>query len=375
MYQTAIKYRAYPDSEQETFFVRSFGCCRKVWNLMLADKEDAYKRDKTILHPTPAQYKKDYPFLKEADSLALANVQLHLQAAYKNFFTVKGTKHPKFKSKKTARASYTTNNQKGTVSIDLENGTIRLPKAGNVKIVIHRIPEPAWNLKSATVSMERDGSYYISILFEIKEVLPQTREHPELNAVGLDYKSDGLYTDSNGDVSGSPKYYRKAQKRRTHVQRGLRNKEEGSNNYKKHNLKLAKLERHVANQRKDHLHQLSTTIAKRYDLVAVETLDMKAMSNKGFGNGKVTLDNGWGMFVRMLEYKLARRGKVLIKVDKWYPSSQLCHCCGTQNPELKDLSIRKWICPSCGSEHDRDTNAAINIREEGIRLYLSGVSA
>lgn len=99
------------------------------------------------------------------------------------------------------------------------------------------------------------------------------------------------------------------------------------------------------------------------------------MSNKGFGNGKATLDNGWGMFVRMLEYKLARRGKVLIKVDKWYPSSQLCHCCGTQNPELKDLSMRKWICPSCGSEHDRDTNAAINIREEGIRLYLSGVTA
>ena len=216
--------------------------------------------------------------------------------------------------------------------------------------------------------MERDGTYYCSLLFENDDTV-DTVSHPEDNAIGLDYKSDGLYSDSEGNVCGSPKYYRKAQKSRTHAQRALRHKDKNSNNWKKQQKRVAKIERHVANQRKDFLHKQSTSIIKKYDLIAVESLDMRAMSNKGFGNGKATLDNGWGMFVKMLEYKAERTGKTVIKVDKWFPSSQLCSNCGYQNAGTKDLDVRKWICLVCGSNHDRDHNAAVNIRKEGIRLY------
>jgi putative transposase len=175
---------------------------------------------------------------------------------------------------------------------------------------------------------------------------------------------------SEGKPCGSPKYYRKAQQRRTHAQRGLRHKKPGSRNYEKQKRRIAKIERHVANQRRDFLHKRSTAIAKQYDLAAVETLNMRAMANKNFGNGKATLDNGWGMFLSMLEYKMAERGKILVRVDPWFPSSQLCYCCGHQTREVKDLRIRQWDCTACGAHHDRDHNAAINIRQEGIRQYL-----
>ena len=154
------------------------------------------------------------------------------------------------------------------------------------------------------------------------------------------------------------------------AQRKLRHKSIDSSNYRKACLKITREHEHIANQRRDFLHKRSTEIANRYDLVSVESLDMKAMSNKGFGNGKATMDNGYGLFLRMLEYKLTNRGKVFIKVDKWYPSSQLCSCCGYRNTEARDLSIREWICPKCGTLHDRDENAATNVKHEGIRLYL-----
>ena len=149
---------------------------------------------------------------------------------------------------------------------------------------------------------------------------------------------------------------------------GSKKREIKSKNYLKQLKKVSKIHRHIANQRLDNLHKISTGIANRYDVVCVEDLNMKAMSNKGFGNGRATMDNGYGSFLNMLEYKLSDRGKYFIKVDKWYPSSQLCHCCGYRDPLLKDLRIRKWECPSCGTFHDRDTNAAINILHEGLRL-------
>lgn len=368
---TAIKYRIYPDEKQKTMFAKTFGCCRKVWNLMLETREKAYAEDRSTVLPTPAQYKKEYPYLREVDSLALANVQLNLQEAYKRFFTVKGTGHPKFKSKKHEKFSYTTNNQNGTVRIDAEKEYIRLPKTGNVKAVIHRLPAEDKKIKAATVSMTKDGKYFCSVLFEYDRDI-QAVISPETNAVGLDYKSDGLYADSEGNTCGSPKFFRKGQKRLTRAQRKLRHKIPGSSNYIKAKMKIAKEHRHTANQRKDFLHKASTAIANRYDMVCVENLDMRAMSNKGFGNGKATMDNGYGIFCKMLEYKLAERGKEFIKVDKWFPSSQKCSKCGTIHPEVRDLSVRKWTCPECGTEHDRDINAAINIKNEGIRQYMTG---
>lgn len=363
MTNKAIKYRLYPTNKQEELFAKTFGCCRKIWNLMLADKIEHYKTTGKMLLTTPAQYKKEYLYLKEVDSLALANVQLHLQTAYKNFFRDKKTGFPKFRSAKHSRRTYTTNNQNGTVSI-LDNG-IRLPKIGFIKAKIHKKPEPDWKIKSATISQEKDDKFYVSVLFEFDKVIDKVPVSD--NAIGFDYTSDGLYTDSNGDICGSPKYYRKSQKKLARLQRQLSRKAKDSNNRNRSRIKVARLQTHTANQRLDFLHKKSTEIANQYDVVCVEKLDMKNLSNKGFGNGKATLDNGYGMFLSMLDYKLADRGKHFVKVDKWYPSSQICYACGKQHKEMKDISIRKFVC-DCGYSNDRDVNAALNIKKEGLRL-------
>ena len=370
----AIKYRVYPTTEQSIMFAKTFGCCRKVYNLMLSDKIEGYKLTGKFPTVTPAKYKNDYPYLREVDSLALANKQMDLQEAFRNTFSKSRKKKngfPKFKSAKHSRKSYTTNNQKGTVAI-IDNKCIKLPKIGKVKAVIHRVPDDSWTIKSATVSQESDGKYYISVLFEFENIVnPYVAD--KTNAIGLDYASDGLYVDSNGNTGTNHKYYReshnklaKAQRKLSRMQ-GSKKYEVKSNNYIKQLRKVNKIHRHIANQRLDNLHKISTKIANSYDVVCVESLDMKAMSNHGFGNGKATLDNGYGMFLSMLEYKLSDRNKYLIKVDKWFPSSQICHCCGKIHPEMKDLDIRKMVC-DCGLTMNRDQNAAINILREGLRL-------
>lgn len=373
MTNKAIKYRVYPTTEQSIMFAKTFGCCRKVYNLMLSDKIEGYKLTGKFPTVTPAKYKKDYPYLKEVDSLALANKQMDLQAAFRSRFSKsikKKNKFPKFKSAKHSRKAYTTNNQKGTVAID--NIYIKLPKIGKVKAVIHRIPDNNWIIKSATVSQESDGKYYISVLFEFDNVI-NSYVADKNNAIGLDYASDGLYVNSNGNIGTNHKYYReshdklaKAQRRLSRMQ-GSKKRENKSANYIKQLRKVNKIHRHIANQRLDNLHKISTEIANQYDVVCVESLNMKSMSNKGFGNGKATLDNGYGMFLSMLKYKLSDRNKHFIKVDKWFPSSQICHCCNNLHPEMKNLSIRKMIC-DCGLIMSRDKNAAINILNEGLRL-------
>ena len=367
----AIKYRVYPSDEQAVMFVKTFGCCRKVYNLMLNDKLESYKTTGKFVFVTPAMYKKEYLYLKEVDSLALANVQLNLQKAFRNCFDKSRKKQngfPKFKSAKHSRKSYTTNNQKGTVAI-IDDKYIKLPKIGKVRAVIHRQPEADWTVKSATVSQESDGAFYISVLFEFERNIIQATKSD--NVIGLDYKSDGLYMDSNGNIGSNHRYYRESHEKLAKEQRRLSRKtgskknQPKSNNYLKQLKKVNKIHRHITNQRIDNLHKLSTEIANQVDAVCVESLDMKAMSNKGFGNGKATLDNGYGIFLNMLEYKLSDRGKFFIKVDKWYPSSQLCSCCGSQKKIT--LADRIYKC-SCGLEIDRDYNAAINIKNEGLRL-------
>ena len=369
----AIKYRLYPSAEQSVIFAKTFGCCRKIWNLMLADKIACYEETKSFAKQTSAMYKKEYPYLKEVDSLALANVQLNLQSAIKNRFDKSRKKQngfPKFKSAKHSRKSYTTNNQKGTIAI-IDNKYIKLPKIGKVKAVIHRQPEADWVIKSATISQDSDGKYYASILFTFDRIINNIAISD--NVLGLDYASDGLYTDSNGNKGTSHKYYIESHKKLAKEQRRLSRKvgskknQTKSNNYIKQLHKVNKIHRHITNQRLDNLHKLSTGIANQYDVVCVESLDMKAMSNKGFGNGKATLDNGYGLFLNMLEYKLYDRGKYFIKVDKWFPSSQICNHCGTVHTEMKDLSIRTMRC-DCGFVLDRDHNAALNIKKEGLRL-------
>lgn len=371
----AYKYRLYPNEEQKEQFCKTFGCCRKVYNLMLSNKISSYEATGSFCNCTPAQYKADYPYLREVDSLALANVQLNLQAAFRNCFDKKRkkrTKFPKFKSKKRCRRAYTTNNQKGSVAV--LDTAIKLPKVDIVKAKIHRKAPFDWKLKSATISQDRDGKFYVSVLYEYEDnisVVPLTD-----NAIGLDYASDGLYVDDNGNVGTNHKYYREGHKKLAREQRKLSRKvgskknEKKSKNFYKQLNKFNRIHRHIANQRKDNLHKKSTEIANRYDIVCVEDLNMRAMSNKGFGNGKATLDNGYGKFCNMLEYKLQDRGKHFVKVSKWFPSSQICHSCGTLHVEMKDLSKRTIQC-DCGLTMDRDQNAAINIKKEGLRILCA----
>ena len=374
MANKAIKYRVYPTTEQIIMFAKTFGCCRKVYNLMLSDKVESYKSTGKFATVTPAKYKKDYPYLKEVDSLALANKQLDLQEAFRKRFSKSCKKKngfPKYKSAKHSRKTYTTNNQKGTVAI-IDNKYIKLPKIGKVRAVIHRIPDGDWVIKSATVSQESDGKYYVSVLFEFDNIInPYVAD--KTNAIGLDYASDGLYVDNNGNIGTNHKYYRESydklakEQRKLSRMQGSKKGEAKSHNYIKQLRKVNKIHRHIANQRLDNLHKISTEIANQYDVVCVESLNMRSMSNKGFGNGKATLDNGYGMFLSMLEYKLSDRSKYLVKVDKWFPSSQICHRCGTLHPEMKNLVIRTMKC-DCGLTISRDQNAAINILQEGLRL-------
>ena len=378
MANKAIKYRLYPTTEQKTMFAKTFGCCRKVYNLMLNDKIESYKATGSFASVTPAMYKKEYPFLKEADSLALANVQLNLQGAFRSCFDKSRKRQngfPKFKSAKHSRKSYTTNNQKGTVAI-IDNA-VKLPKIGKVKAVIHRRPDADWIIKSATVSQDSDGKYYVSVLLEFAgNITPVSISD---NAVGPDYASDGLYVDSNDNTDTNHKYYRESHKKPAKEQRrlsrmkGSKKGETKSGNYIKQRHKVNKIHRHISNQRLDNLHKISAEIANQYDVVCVESLDMKAMSNKGFGNGKATMDNGYGLCLKMLEYKLSDRGKHFIKVDRWFPSSQICYSCGALHPEMKDLTNRTMVC-DCGLTISRDRNAAINIRREGLRILKSGFS-
>ena len=365
MANKAYKFRIYPNAEQQIMFAKTFGCVRFIYNRMLADKIKYYEETKQKLNNTPAQYKKEFEWLKEVDSLALANAQMNLQTAYGNFFRSPKIGFPKFKSKKSNQKSYTTNCVNGNITV--ENYYIKLPKIGLVKLKQHRMIPSGYKLKSVTVSQTSSGKYYASVLFEyenqVQEIEPQT-------FLGLDFSMHELYRDSNGDEPCYPRYYRQAEKRLKREQRKLSLMQKGSKNREKQRIRVAKLHEKAANQRKDFLHKQSKQITNAYDCVCVEDLNMKAMS-QALQFGKSVSDNGWGMFVTFLKYKLEEQGKKLVKVDKFFASSQICSCCGYKNTETKNLSIRAWDCSKCGTHHDRDINAAINIRNEGMRIAFA----
>lgn len=363
----AYKYRIYPNVEQKIMFAKTFGCVRFIYNKMLVDKIEYYNEHKEKLKNTPAQYKKEFEWLKEVDSLALANAQLNLQTAYNNFFRDKSVGFPKFKSKHNGHKSYTTNNQGGNIRIE-DNKYIKLPKIGLVRVKLHRQIPDNHEIKSCTISQNPSGKYYISILTEYKEDIPQI-EVNSTNVIGLDMDMKNLFTDSQGNRAEYPHYYRQMQEKLAREQRKLSKCKRGSNNYYKQKLIVAKLHEKVANQRKDFLHKMSNQIANDYDAVCIEDLNMRAMG-QCLNLGKSVSDNGWGMFTTFLNYKLSDRGKRIVKIDKWYPSSKACSVCGTINMGLT-LKDREWTCEGCGTHHDRDWNAAINIKNEGLRLFIA----
>ena len=371
----AYKFRIYPTEEQEIFFAKTFGCVRKVYNLMLDDRKKAYEEvknesSKKMTFPTPAKYKEEFPFLKEVDSLALANAQLHLDKAYKNFFRDKSVGFPRFKSKKNPVQSYTTNNQNGTVAL-IDNKFIKVPKLKSlIRIKLHR--QPKGMIKSATVSRHASGKYYISLLYkeEINE-LPKTN-----SAIGIDLGITDFAILSDGQKIDNHKFTSKMEKKLKREQRKLSKrallaKNKGiplseAKNYQKQKRKVARLHEKVMNQRTDFLNKLSTEIIKNHDIICIEDLNVKGML-RNHKLARSISDVSWSSFVAKLQYKADWYGREIIKVDTWFPSSQICSECGHKDGK-KSLDIREWTCPICHTHHDRDINASINILTEGLRI-------
>lgn len=355
------RFRIYPNKIQQELFAKTFGCVRFVYNRMLAEKKECYEKTGKNLKVTPAKYKAEFPWLKEVDSLALCNAQLHLQIAYKNFFRDPSFGFPRFKSKKNPVKSYTTNSVNGNIL--LKDGKLKLPKAGWIRIRQHRKIREDACLKGASVCLEADGRYYVSLLYFCEEKPVETRNIRQ--AVGLDFSMKELYVDSNGKHAGYPHYFRNSEEKLAKAQRKLSHCRKGSNRYKKQQKKVARIHTHIAHQRKDYLHKESRKITNFYDIVCIEDLDLKTMSGEHHF-GKSVHDNGWRMFTDFLQYKLEREGKKLVRIDRWYPSSRTCSCCGKIKHDLK-LEERVYLC-SCGNRMDRDENAAVNICREGLRM-------
>ena len=369
----AYKFRMYPDKEQEVQLAKTFGCCRLVYNYYLARKIELYKSEQKSLSKYDCnnhlnrELKKseEYIWLKEIDKFALTNSVYNLDTAYKNFFREikKGNKNqgfPKFKSKKINRHSYTTNFTNNNIEVDFKNNKIKLPKLRWLDCITHR--EFNGQIKSCTISKTPSGKYFVSVLVET--------EHSQLlqnnNAMGMDLGVSDLLITSDGEVIDNRRLTYQYEQKLAKLQRQLAKKKKGSNNFHKQRIKVARLHEKIANKRKDNLHKISSQIVKENQFIFSENLNVSGMV-RNHNLAKAIHDVSWYELTRQLEYKSNWNSRVYHKIDRYFPSSQLCNVCGYKNTGTKDLSVREWICPECGSNHDRDINAAINILNQGMK--------
>lgn len=361
----AYKYRIYPNSEQRTQIAKTFGCCRFVYNRTLVYRKEIYEKEKKSVSKTDCnnycnrELKKDYEWLKEVDKFALTNAIYNMDSAYQKFFK-EHSGYPKFKSKHDNHKSYTTNYTNGNIAVNFENDRIKLPKLKEVKAKLHR--EFRGKIKSATVSQVPSGKYYVSILVETEHKALSHIEHE----IGLDLGIKDLCITSDGKKYKNPKTIKKYENKLAKLQRQLAHKKKGSNNYYKKKKQIALCYEKIRNTRKDYLHKVTHEIISENQVVVSENLQIKNMV-KNHHLAKAISDVSWYELTRQLEYKAKWNGRKYIKIDTFYASSQLCCVCGYQNPDTRDLSVRGWICPECGTKHDRDINAAKNILAEGLR--------
>ncbi len=377
--QKAFKYKLKPTTEQADQINRTFGCARFVFNRFLARRSDSYKADgksltynATSAELTVVKAAEETKWLRDVDKFALQNSLKDLDRAFSNFFrdakkpeAQRKFHYPNFKSKHSPDHSYRTNLTNGNIAV--EGNRIKLPKLGWVKFVNSR--EPSGKIISVTVARDGRGKYSISVLCET-EVTPYS---VNTKAVGIDLGLKTFYVPSEGDPVENPRHYRSALKRLKKAQRTLSRRKKGSARRQKAKTKLAGIHARVADLRRDFLHKSSTTLVRQFGFIGVEDLKITNMvKNHRLAQG--VMDVGWGEFVRQLEYKCLWYGRTFQRVGAWFPSSQMCHDCGFKNPVVKELSVRHWVCPHCGESHDRDLNAALNIRVEALRIVAAGLS-
>ncbi len=385
---TCYRFKGYPTQEQEHMLCQNIGSARFIWNAMLRD----YKTDldagvkPTVRTPASYKIKEGLGWLNDMDSYALCNAQLNLEGALSDFR--KGGKgFPNFKKKHLCVDSYTTNKDSRSNNISFNGKTLKLPKIpGEIRLKAHRKVREGGVLKSCTVTREPDGKWYFALKYEYPaedygfseniNTAISTGSTDALIHTGLDMSLPFLFIDLEGNTPSYvndgvmvefKKAYRKLESRITKEQRKLSRMQKGSNNYNKQLVKTARLYARAKHQRQDFLHQLSARLTDAYDIITIEDLDLSAIK-QSLKFGKSVSDNGWGMFVEMLYNKSYRKGTLVIKTDRWFPSSRTCIKCGYVNREL-ELSDRTYICPVCGNVMGRDRQAAQNLDNEGLRIF------
>ncbi|NCO74685.1 MAG: IS200/IS605 family element transposase accessory protein TnpB [Cyanobacteria bacterium] len=356
----AYRYRIYPTTEQKVLLAKSFGCCRWFYNFALNLTNETYKATgkglsrNEIINKLP-ELKKELEWLTEVPSQVLQQVALDLSRAFLNFFE-KRAKFPNFK-KKGNRQSI-----RFPQGIKLDGDYLTLPKLKKVYCKVSRLPEG--ELKSITVSVNPSGQYFASCLYD--DGKETTSPNSDGKTIGIDLGLTHFAITSDGSKHGNPKYYRKYEQKLAKKQKQLARKQKGSNNRHKARKAVAKVHEKITRCREDFLHKLSRKIVNENQVICVENLAVKNMV-KNHKLAKSVSDCGWGQFCTMLKYKAEWEGKIYLEVDRFFPSSKTCNNCLHQIDKLS-LDIRSWKCPKCGTIHDRDINAAINIRDEGLRI-------